>query len=276
VVQITDAPTAAIAPGIFGRPVIYSVRGKMNRLYQRLLGRFSGLIFWGASADMYPSAKPEVPTLIVTPGVDTDLFKPTRDPQALIRHGLGQRPVIVFVGRFVAPKNLDFMVEAFSQAVAQGLDADLLLVGDGPLSERVKTMVERSSASERITIAGRIEQEQLPALYTAASACVLTSLHENYPIVLLEAMACGLPVVAPDVGGIPKIVQNERTGRLYSSGDKHDFHSALSAVLEYDPEQIRPRCRESVESGFGWQDRARQVHGLHLMVTNTEGEASDV
>ena len=138
------------------------------------------------------------------------------------------RPRVGYVGRLAEQKRPDLLVEAFGDLTAT---ASLVVVGDGPLRARVEAAVRRSAARDRITLHGFVPHDQVPAVLRSLDLLVLPSVYEEMGSVLAEAMACGLPVVASDVGGIPDVVRDGETGILVPPGDVAALTKAVDEVL---------------------------------------------
>jgi glycosyltransferase involved in cell wall biosynthesis len=259
VVQVTDTPALSLITWLFNKPLLYSVRGKTHGVYKRLLNRFDGLIFWGVSRRLYGSTEPAVPSISLSPGVDSDLFKRVEPNGAFSRLGVAAEKNILFVGRFVGAKNLTFLISAFKQYVEAGGDADLTLIGDGPLRSQTVDQVDELNLQDRVVFGDFVPAKNLAQFYSEADVLVLTSHHENFPIVILEAMSCGLPVIAPSIGGIPDMVTPDENGYLYDSGDVQAFVGHLKALLSGDTNVTAERCMETVEEVYSWDGRAGQL-----------------
>lgn len=154
-------------------------------------------------------------TVVIPNYVDTDLFCPGPEP------GAGP-PRLVFVGRLAREKNVAALIEA-----VRGLDVDLDLIGDGP--ERA-ALAAQARDLPRVRLLGALPHAELPARLRAATALVLPSLYEGHPKVALEAMACGLPVIASDVPGIRAVVRSGETGLLCGT-DAAALRGAIRALL---------------------------------------------
>jgi glycosyltransferase involved in cell wall biosynthesis len=160
---------------------------------------------------------------------------------------------ILTVGRLVAVKAHGVLVEAFAALVAAGVDARLTLVGDGPRSDALEARVRDRGLSDRVTFAGRVGQDEIGAFYKAADVFCLPSFAEGVPVVLMEAMASGLPVVSTAVNGIPELVEDGVSGLLVVPG-RSDLLAAALRKLADDPalraelgEAGRARVAESFE-----------------------------
>jgi glycosyltransferase involved in cell wall biosynthesis len=160
----------------------------------------------------------------------------------------------LFVGRFVPAKNLTLLVDAFSRVVEDWPSATLRLIGDGPIKSDIQSKISDRNLQDSIRLEGYIDNNNLPKFYSSSDVFVLSSQRENHPITLLEAMSCGTPVVAPSIGAIPEIVEDERTGLLYPSGSVSELSGAIDRILS-DP-GLRTSCsrraREKATNDFDW------------------------
>jgi len=159
-------------------------------------------------------------------GIDVRLFRPDASARG------ASVPVVLFVGRLVPQKDLFTLLEAVA-GIKDRTPLSLELVGAGPLRDGLA----QRSAELGIDVAfrGTIPNEQLPAVYQGADVFVLPSLIEGHPKALLEAMACGLPVIASDAPGNRVVVQDGVNGLLVPTGDAHALGEAICRVLN-DPD----------------------------------------
>lgn len=185
---------------------------------------------------------PDARNLLINNGVDTTLFAPG-DSYAdiagtqLSGHPSGQAPdrpfVIGTVGRVQDIKNHKGLVITFERVCAllpeQANRLKLVIAGDGPLMPALKAQVAASPVSSRIELLGA--RADIAAVMQGFSVFCLPSFAEGTPITLLEAMACGLPVVASAVGGIPDVVDDGHTGVLVAPTDHDAMASALAAYV---------------------------------------------
>ncbi len=168
----------------------------------------------------------------ITNGVNASIFHP-RDSSAM-RQKLGLEEsfrVVCYVGRFVATKGLHELLEAFAEMVSRDESLRLVLIGDGVMRDELKTRLATSSLGRYVLLPGALQPEAIAEWLNASDALCLPSYSEGYPNVVLEALACGRPVVATQVGGIPEII-DRTNGRLVPPRDSGALQVALAAVLE--------------------------------------------
>lgn len=164
-------------------------------------------------------------TAVITNGCDTRVFRPGDRAEARAALSMPLDPaLVVYVGRLVREKGLQELVAAMA-----GLGgAELVLVGDGPM--RAQIAAEAAACGVKARLVGPQPPEVVARWITAGDVLALPSWSEGYPNVLVEAHACGRPVVATAVGGIPEIV-DERTGLLVPPRDVEALRGALAAAL---------------------------------------------
>lgn len=127
--------------------------------------------------------------------------------------------VILSVGRLSPEKGHVGLLEAFARVLERGLDARLVLMGGGPEEENIRAAAERLGVASRLDLAGAQPEQAVLAAMARAHVFALSSLVEGLPVVLMEALAMELPVIAPAINGIPELVRHEITGLLFEAGD---------------------------------------------------------
>ena len=189
-------------------------------------------------------------------GVDTRVFAPVAPVQA--RAALGVETggnVFAVVGNLVAEKGCDLVIRALVDIPA----AILLIVGEGPERARLDALARALGVADRVRFLAVRTQRDLAQVYSAADALVLASSREGWPNVLLESMACGTPVVATAVGGVPEIVTNPLAGIVV---DERSTPALLRAMREI---VARPPARAEIvayAARFGWEQTAREHAAL--------------
>jgi glycosyltransferase involved in cell wall biosynthesis len=164
---------------------------------------------------------------------DTRLFRPAAD-KAPIRERLGwptEGIVAIYVGGFVASKGIEELMEAVEPLLAEHADFRLVCAGEGPLRELLCQLANRVGRDHSVVLTGRVAPEEVPALLQASDFLVLPSHSEGMPQAVLEAMNCGLPVVATRVGGVPEAVVDGQTGLLVEAKDVGQLRAAIERMI---------------------------------------------
>lgn len=147
---------------------------------------------------------------------------------------------LLFVGRLRIRKGVEFLLEALSRLAESGSRRRLLIVGDGEQRRSLERFAARAGLGSTVVFAGRRSPAEVRFLLSRAGALVVPSLYEGMPLVVLEAMEQGLPVVASAVSGIPEVVIDGQTGWLVPPEDPERLAAAL-AELFADPAEARRR-----------------------------------
>ena len=179
-------------------------------------------------------------------GVDLERFTP--EPRELARQRLGlqtQGPYLLSVGHLIERKGHHIAIEAL--AALPGVT--LLIAGSGPEERALKSLASRLGVSDRVHWAGVVPQTELKWWYSAADVLTLCSSREGWANVLLEAMACGTPVIATDIWGTSEVVSTEAAGRLMARRDARALADAWHDLMSAMP--ARAATRQYAE-GFSW------------------------
>src|SRR5205085_1794588 len=178
-------------------------------------------------------------------GVDLSMFRPT--DRRVARQALGlTRPTLLSVGHLIERKGHDRVIEAMRQLP----DFDLIIVGEGPEREALGHLARGVGVTDQVRLLGARPHEMLPEIYGAADALVLASSREGWANVLLEAMACGTPVVATPIWGTPEVVTSRAAGVLAAARSVPALAAGVRDLLAAPPE--RPATRQHAEQ-FGWE-----------------------
>ena len=218
----------------------------------------------------YPEVDPER-VHVVHNGIDTQLFAPRPDPAVLQRLGIdAARPIVIYVGRITRQKGLPHLLAAAARLPA---DAQLVLCASAPDTAEIAAEVEEGVARLEAARTGvvwlreALARADLVTLLSSSTVFVCPSVYEPLGIVNLEAMACGIPVVASAVGGIPEVVTDGETGFLvpYDPRNTEQFAIDLAAAIEKvlaDPKAaaaMGERGRQRAVESFGWAEIARRT-----------------
>jgi D-inositol-3-phosphate glycosyltransferase len=210
---------------------------------------------------------------IVPPGVDHAFFSPGDQRGARMALGLGDHPVLLFVGRIQPLKALDVAIAALSTLAQR--DAVLLAVG-GPSGSagaaelaRVQRLAEQLGVGDRVRFVPPQPHHLLSTYYRAADVCLVPSRSESFGLVALEASACGIPVVASAVGGLTTLVDHGRNGFLVDSRDPERFAEAVARVLD-DPVKARQMGAAGAARArsYTWSTTAARLRRIYADVTS--------
>ena len=213
---------------------------------------------------------------VVPCGVDVDHFQPEDRQTARKAVGIGgDDPIILFVGRIERLKGIDILVRAAAQL--EGGFQLVIIGGDRKDASRKGELVDLSrelGISERVHFLDAVPHDQLPLYYSAADVCVVPSYYESFGLVAVEAMACGIPVIASRVGGLKDTVQDGRTGYLVPWHCPEPFAERLELLLSNEPlrRSLGREARLAAER-YRWSEVAASVEGVyHELVSAYRGE----
>ncbi len=248
---------AAVRMGrTFHRPVVVTARGSdvtqladhaiPRRLIRWAVARADALIAVSAALAERLVALGAAPdrVTVLRNGVDIEAFRPVDRKAARAALAL-DGPALLSVGHLIARKGHDRTIAAL-----RGLpDATLLIAGEGPLRGELEALAVRLGVAGRVRFLGTRPQAELPALYTAADALVLASSREGWANVLLEAMACGTPVVASPIPGNPEVVRSREAGVIAPANTPEGIAEAVRDLLASPPDRAATRA---YAERFGW------------------------
>ena len=205
---------------------------------------------------------PEDRVVAIPYGVDPDAYRVPAERAAAARASLGAGPddlLVLAVGRLHEQKRYDRLLEAFAAIRARVPPARLAIVGTGSLREELEGRARALGLADRAHWAGF--RSDMPEVFAAADLFVLASDDEGLPMVAIEAMASGLPVVATEVGSVRDLVEDGRTGRVVAKEVAAITEAAADLLLD-------PAARRA--AGEAGRERARQRYGLARCVEETE------
>ncbi|WP_374763777.1 glycosyltransferase [Yunchengibacter salinarum] len=205
-------------------------------------------------------------------GVDIGYFQP-RDRLAVRRRLALKGQVLLFAGWLIPRKRPDLMLD-----LAEALpDVSVLLAGDGPLRSGLERETARRGLQSRVRFLGQQRPEAMPELYSAADLLILPSEREGWANVLLEAMACGTPVVTRDVGGAPDLMKDPRAGRMVEGPEgapRKALVARLTAAVRdlLSDGAIDRKAVRTYAAGFGWSRISRAQADIFRDAINRHGQ----
>ena len=189
-------------------------------------------------------------------GVDLQRFTRVAAPELRARVGLqpGQGPLLLSVGHLIERKGHHLVIEALVALLPQHPDARAVIVGEGVERARLEALARQLGVADRVTLTGSLPQTELPRWYSAADVLILASSREGWANVLLEAMACGTPVVATSIWGTPEVVASPAAGVLVDERSGAALADGVRRLLAARP---TPAAVRAYAEGFSWEDTSR-------------------
>ncbi|WP_214368534.1 glycosyltransferase family 4 protein [Pseudonocardia sp. H11422] len=206
-------------------------------------------------------------------GIDAEVFRPDPAARAALRarYRLGDAPVVTCVSRLVARKGQDMLIRVLADVRRRVPGTRLLIVGSGPYADRLRALAAEHDVAEHVVFTGAVPAAELAAHQAVGDVFALPCRTrgggldvEGLGIVLLEASACGVPVVAGDSGGAPETVLEGRTGHVVGGRDTAALTEALARLLA-DPDRARAMGaagREWMVREWSWPRLVRRLQGL--------------
>jgi glycosyltransferase involved in cell wall biosynthesis len=238
----------------------------------------------GANLDyLYESARPvdHRKIRLIHHGVDLRGFLPVNQNQELRTQNLqeangsqfavlGSPPLILSVGRLVEKKGFPDLLLACARLKQRGTRFRLAIYGEGPLHDELLALVAKYDLHDEVTLPGAIAQRDLIPVFQRAAVFALAPFvtedgdRDGVPNVLVEAMACGLPVVSTAISGIPELVTHDQNGMLVAPRDPEALADALAALLDDEARrsELGAAARRTVVEGFDLRAAARELAAL--------------
>jgi len=204
-------------------------------------------------------------------GVDTSFFKVDDDKRRKLRNNLGideSDVLVLYFTRLRATKGVFTFLKAMDKVIKKTTHVKFLVAGSGPLASYVREM-ERKFSNRLHTSLGYVPDEDLPYLYNASDVYVLPSYVEGMPLSVMEAMACGKPVIATSVGDVPVLVKNGVNGIVIPPGNADMLAESIIYMAE-NPELRKRMAEANVRKmkEYDWNKIAKQYHTLYSEILN--------
>lgn len=201
-------------------------------------------------------------------GVDLQRFTPRPRDAAQVSTGVTGAPALLCVGNLVAIKGHALAIDALAVLRRTHHAATLTLVGDGPAQAALQAQAARLGLQDAVRFVGRVPHDALSDWYSAADLTILPSHSEGWANVLLESMACGVPVISTDVGGSAEVIASPVAGALLHGRDPQELAALILERLATGGD--RGAVRQYAE-GFGWQ---RTAQSQLLLLRQVAGQAA--
>lgn len=225
---------AALAARITGKPIVTTIHGRQVSTQDLEVHRCTGSHIHTVCRQTYYQALGlgvDADRICCIPnGVDTKRFHPPVERPRTLRAAVGidaNAPLVGFVGRLSPEKGPDLFVRVATIAHRAAPDAHFVLIGDGPMRNELLARIEEEGLRSHVHLAGL--RDDLPLVYGELDLLASTSRSEAMPLALMEGMACGVPIVATRVGGVPDLIVHGSTGFLAGFCD---CQSAADAIVE--------------------------------------------
>jgi len=275
-----DGVAAALIARELGKPLVITARGTdINLIPTFTLPRKQ--IQWAArqaaglitvcdalKRSLVDLGVPDGKVQVLRNGVDRETFRPHDRAAARAALRVSGR-VLVSVGLLIERKGHDLIIDALHDLPG----FTLLIVGDGPESDALQARAHAAGVADRVRLLGELPQARLPQVYSAADALVLASSREGWANVLLEAMACGTPVVASDVWGTREVVTSADAGVLMTERSAAGVAEGVRRLFSRPPD---PRATRRHAELFGWDATTRgQCDLFRTILAHASGEPAD-
>ena len=260
-----------------GLPYIVSLRGSDVPFYNERFRLLDRLVFRRLSVGIWHDAKAVVANSkglrelalqsspsqlidVIPNGVDTDFFRPAP------RENDGLR--VLCVSRLISRKNLDLLIRAM--AVLRNQEISLTLIGTGNEGQRLRNLAREKQVENQVRFTGRLEHDQILASYQQSDVFVLPSSNEGMSNTVLEAMACGLPILMTRTGGAEELVSDGQNGFLLEKASVEDIVGKIRCYLQ-TPHLIRQHGSSSrkIAEALRWESVAGKYVDLYREVLGT-------
>ena len=259
-----DCPVVGTFHTYFERSLGYAIG---RRYLQKRLDRLGAAIAVSHSTTVALNRYFEGNWTIIPNGIDTDIFHPRARRPTALRTDV---PVVLFLGRFDPRNGLTTLIESFRKVRGRGREAQLVVVGDGPLRKHYYRI---AGGDSDITFVGPVLADR-PGYYAHSAVYACPTTKASFGITLLESMACETPVVCSDILGFRDVVKHEREALMVPCGDRNALADALVRLL--DDETLRARLGKhgrQEAARYSWPRVTSAVLDVYTAVLSGGGSA---
>ena len=200
--------------------------------------------------------------IVVYNAVDLDFFKPTN-------RKIFKRRTVISIGALNKRKGHEYVLKAIPKVLKKNKDIDFLIVGKGPEEQNIKKLAKELNILDNVTFIDFIPEEQLPLYYSSSEFFVLATLYDSFGIVFAEAMACGIPVVSTNVGGVPEVVGEG--GILVEPRNPDQLAEAMLKLLNDENlrQELSKKALEQAKK-FSIENRINKIEEIYRKVMQNE------
>lgn len=253
-----DLPVALLSSRISGAKVLFGSGGtEFFPGYRYMVKRIDSFLacskFNASQIEHYSGISP----LVLPNGVDTELFRPL-DPDTELKHKLeltDAETVIISACRLIGLKGIQHAIRSISKLVKDGYLIKYLIIGNGVYKKDLEMLANELSLKGNVIFLGSIENSQLPRYYSLADIALFPSIaDEAFGISIAEAMACGVPVISTNIGGIPEVITDGETGILVRPSDPEGIAEKITFLLSDVNlrKEMGKKARQRVVDLFSW------------------------
>lgn len=245
--------------------MISGLGGAAAKTFEQTISRFvisrsEQVICVSAAAELIAQSLGAKRTAVVRNAVDVDEFSPNPT----------NGKSLLYIGRFVHNNGIQDLLTALPSILDSHPDAEIHLVGSGPMGEEVQKTIQSSGLSDSVTIYDYVDD--ISEMYNRASVFCRPSYSEGLPLTMLEAMASGVPPVVTAIAGVPEVVTDHETGIFLEPGNPDEV---AQAVIElFDNAELRARlsknAREFITENLTWEQRTENVIGVYSQVVTDD------
>jgi glycosyltransferase involved in cell wall biosynthesis len=204
---------------------------------------------------------------VIPTGVNTDLFMPLGYGNTREELGIQKdEKVMIYVGRIEPPKKIQAIINVARLLIQEDPKYKLILVGDGVQMKEMREMVRSGNLQNNIQFLGIRKSTELPKLYSASDVSILLSGNEGSPLSVKESLACGVPVVANEVGDIKSVIKNNYNGFVVDDKNTDEVINAIKSAIN-NSQLIKQNCIDSIQP-FTIQTVSRDILRLYEKICN--------
>jgi len=219
-------------------------------------------------AELAKKFTPDLDIGVINNGIDTETFYPSPD------RGLARPVKVLTVCRLISRKRIDLLIETVAGAKAIGVDIELNIAGEGNLTAKLKRLTEKVGVAACVNFLGRVPADKIPTLYRDNDIFIMSSAHEGMSNAMLEAMACGLPIVTTRCEGVEELIADN--GIVVEQPSPASMAEAIKSLVD-DPVRYEKMCDASVNRAkqFTWSRVANQYLDCYRTVINNRSGANE-